>query len=288
MPRHHAALYTLTVRAGTQSAVVPLVASQAGRIAAHARVLVVLPALTWMGNTPVDDSGDGLPDTLRAGDSVSLARPMVDGLPNGFGEDAALLSYLNAEHLTYQLTTDVALTEGAGPVLADRGGVVFAPGEDFLPSGLESTLRGFVRGGGRVLALGTGSFGGSSHISGFPTAPRAEAPLVTGVDPFGATRGPITPTGGQLISELSDPLGLFVGATAFSGFGEYQPIQPPARTAAGSFSAAGIGNGAPAIVGFHYGGGTVVEVGLPGFAASLAHNSDSQQLLTNAWQLLAQ
>jgi hypothetical protein len=288
IPRHHPALYTLTVRAGTQSAVVPLVASQAGRTAAHARVLVVLPALTWMGNTPVDDSGDGLPDTLRAGDSVSLARPMVDGLPAGFGQDVALLSYLNAEHLSYQLTTDVALAEGAGPVLADRGGVVFAAGEDFLPAALESILRGFVRGGGRVLAIGTGSFSGSSHISGFPAAPRAQAPLLTGLDPFGARRGPITPTGGQLISELSDPLSLFVGATAFSGFGEYQPIQPPAGTAAGSVSAAGIGSGAPAIVAFHYGGGTVIEVGLPGFASSLAHYSDSQQLLTNAWQLLAQ
>jgi len=288
LPRRRSGLYTLTVRAGTQSAVVPLVASQSGAAGAHARVLVVLPLLTWMGDTPVDDSGDGLPDTLKAGDAVSLSRPLVDGLPDGFGDDAALLEYLDAEHLSYQLTTDVALAEGLGPSLADRGGVVFPAGENFLPAALSSTLRGFVRGGGRVLVLGTDTFSGTSHITGFPAAPRAGTPTLTTADPFGATRGPMTPTGGQLISELTDPLELFQGATEFSGFGDYQPISPSKSASKDPVSTAGIGSGAPAIVAFRYGSGTVVEVGLPGFGASIAHNSDSQELLNNAWQLLSQ
>lgn len=287
MPRHRAGLYTLAVRAGTQSASVPLVASQAGAAAAHARVLVVLPMLTWMGDTPVDDSGDGLPATLRAGDAVSLARPLVDGLPAGFGGDAALLRYLSAQHLSYQLTTDVALSEGTGPSLADRGGVVFPTGESFLPAGLESTLRGFVRGGGRVLALGTGSFSGISRLSGFPAAPQAGAPQQTPADPFGARRGPVTPTGGELISATGDDFALFSNAGEFSGFNQYQPIAPPAGALHGAISVAGIGSGAPAIVAFRYGGGTVIEVGLPGLAASLANNADAQQLLANAWQILS-
>jgi hypothetical protein len=286
-PRRRAGLYTLVVRAGTQSASVPLVTSQAGVAAAHARVLVVLPMLTWMGDTPVDDSGDGLPATLRAGDAVSLARPMVDGLPAGFGEDAALLRYLSAQHLSYQLTTDVALSEGTGPSLADRGGVVFPTGESFLPAGLESTLRGFVRGGGRVLALGTGSFSGISRLSGFPLAPHAGVPQQTPVDPFGARRGPVTPTGGELISATGDDFALFSNAGEFSGFNQYQPVAPPARAAHGAISVAGIGSGAPAIVAFRYGRGTVIEVGLPGLAASLANNADAQQLLANAWQILS-
>jgi len=294
MPRHHAGLYSLTVSSGTQSQTVPLGASQAGKAAAHARVLVVLPMLTWMGNTPVDDSGDGLPDTLRAGNSVSLARPLVDGPPAGFGPDVRLLAYLRAHRLSYQLTTDVALAESRGPSLADRGGVILPEGENFLPAELEPTLRGFVRGGGRVLVLGTGELSGTSKITGFPSSPRAAAPQLTLADLFGAVRGPITPTGGELISVVSDPLNLFSGASSFSGFGQYQPIRPPAgghsgsASAASSVSAAGIGTGAPAIVGFHYGSGTVIEVGLPGFVASLANNADSQQLLTNAWQLLSQ
>jgi hypothetical protein len=288
MPRHRAALYSLTVASGTQSQTVPLVASQAGAAAAHARVLVVLPMLTWMGNTPVDDSGDGLPDTLRAGNSVSLARPLVDGPPDGFGADGRLLAYLTAHHLSYQLTTDVALAEDQGPSLADRGGVIFPEGANFLPAALEPILRGFVRGGGRALVLGTNEFSGVSQISGFPASPRAAAPQLTLTDLFGAGRGPITPTGGELISVVTDPLNLFSNASSFSGFGQFQPIRAPADVKSGSVSAAGIGSGGPAIVGFHYGSGTVIEVGLPGFATSLANNSDSQQLLINAWQLLAQ
>ena len=61
MPRRQTGLYTLVVRSGSHSAAVPLVASQAGRAASMARVLVVLPMLTWIGNSPVDDTGDGLP-----------------------------------------------------------------------------------------------------------------------------------------------------------------------------------------------------------------------------------
>lgn len=285
MPRRRASLYTLVVRAGTQSAVVPLVASRAGRAATRARVLVVLPMLTWMGNTPVDDTGDGLPDTLRAGDAVSLQRPLVDGPPLSLGADAALLSYLDSHHLGYQLTTDVALAEGHGPSLVGRWGVVFADGEHFLPASLRAPLSGFVGSGGRVLALGTGTFQGVSRISGFPTATRASAPARTRTDLFGAQRGPITPTGGQLISELSDAVGLFNGPIAFGGFSQYQPIQPPAGA---GVSAAGIANATPAIVAFHRGSGSgiVIEVGLPDFGGSLAHNLDSQALLNSAWHLL--
>jgi hypothetical protein len=289
MPRRRAGLYTLTVNAGAQSAAVPLVASQAGAAAAHARVLVVLPMLTWMGDTPVDDSGDGLPDTLRAGNDVSLARPLVDGPPAGFGADAGLLSYLSAHDLGFQLTTDVALAEGVGPSLADRGGVVFPEGENFLPAELEPTLRGFVRGGGRALVLGTRALSAVSHISGFPATPRAGAPVTITADPFGARRGQLTPTGGELISSVrDDALSLFHDAGEYGGFSRYQPISPPSGTPAADVSAIGIGSATPAIVGFHDGSGTVVEVGLSGFAASLAHNPDASSLLSNVWSLLSQ
>ena len=52
------------------------------RAAAH--VLVVLPALTWQGANPVDDNGDGLPDTLTTGD-VDRPRPAAGRrTPAGF------------------------------------------------------------------------------------------------------------------------------------------------------------------------------------------------------------
>ncbi len=287
MPRHRAGLYTLVVRTGTQSAAVPLVASLAGRAGGRARVLVVMPMLSWMGDTPVDDSGDGLPDTLRAGDSVSLDRPLVNGPPASLGADATLLNYLDALHFRYQLTTDVALAESYGPSLVNRWGVLFPDGEDFVPAQLVSGpngVGGFVKAGGRVLMLGTGAFRGSSRVTNFPSAAQASAPVASAVDPFGARRGSITPTNGELITELTDSLDLFTGAIAFSGFGQYQPIQPPSGA---TISAAGVANGTPAIIAFHDGSGTVMEVGLPNFGSSLAHDVDSQELVTNVWHVLA-
>lgn len=206
------------------------------------------------------------------------------GLPGSFADDAALLNYLDSRHLKYQLTTDVALAEGHGPSLVDRWGVLFPGGEQFLPASLKPTLDGFVRGGGRVAVIGTGSFRGLTSIANFPAAPGASAPIYSQVDPFGAQHGSITPTNGELITELTDALGLFNGAVAFSGFSHYQPIQPPSGA---TISAAGIADGMPAIIGFRHGTGIVIEVGLPGFAASLAHDYDSQQLLANAWHMLA-
>lgn len=287
MPRHEAGLYTLVVRSGSQSAAVPLVASKAGRAASRARVLVVLPMLTWIGNSPVDDTGDGLPDTLSTGDAVSLDRPLVHGPPRSLIGDARLLDYLNARHMSYQLTTDVALSENEGPSLTDRWGVVLPEGTDFLPASLADHNQGlpaFVRGGGRVLALGTGTLMGTSAISGYPANPRASAPTKPKTDLFGATRGPLTGTHTELITELADDLHLFGDVVAFNGYSHYQPIEPPAGV---GVSAAGIASGSPAIVGFPVGSGTVVEVGLPNFGASLAHDVDSQELLGNVWQLLA-
>jgi hypothetical protein len=295
MPRRQAGLYTLVVRSATQSAAVPLVASRAGAAAAHAPVLVVLPMLSWIGNSPVDDSGNGLPDTLRHGDAVLLNRPLVDGPPGSLGADGALLAYLDSQHLSYQLTTDVALAEGKGPSLIGRSGLLFPDGSNFLPGPLAGGvggLPGFVRAGGRVLTLGTGTFEAISRLRVSPAAAsasaatiRAAAPIFSSADPFGAQRGPITPTGGQLITDLTDRLGLFGPGLTFSGFSQYQPITPPGSTTA--VSEAGISDQSAAIVGFSYGSGMVIEVGLPNFGLSLAHDLDSQELLYNAWHLLS-
>lgn len=143
-------LYELALRSATGSAEVPIVAG-APR---HARVLVVLPALTWQGLNPVDDTGDGLPGTLIAGGPIALNRPLVDGLPAGFTDEAGLLAYLEASHRAYELTTDLALIAGTGPGLAGHAAVVLAGNERWLPASLLSALRSYVNGGGRILNLG--------------------------------------------------------------------------------------------------------------------------------------
>lgn len=189
LPKNNAGLYTLTLSAGQYSTAVPLVASATGARAARGRVgqvLVVLPMLTWQGQNPVDDTGDGLPDTLTAGDPIPLERPLAMALPLSFHQDSALLAYLNSQHYHYQLTTDIALAEGVGPSLSDGEGLALAGSETWLPSSLVSILKGFVQGGGSVLSLGTDSLTGSSVISGYPANPAASAPRRTPADLFGA------------------------------------------------------------------------------------------------------
>jgi hypothetical protein len=185
LPKGNAALYTLTISAGQYSAAVPLVASATGARAARARVLVVLPMLTWQGQNPVDDTGDGVPDTLSAGDRISLERPLAEYLPLGFKQDSALISYLGSRHYRYQLTTDVALAQEAGPSLTSYSGVVLAGSETWLPRPLISALRGFLSGGGNVLSLGADALTGSSQISGDPAHPAASRPTPIPADLFG-------------------------------------------------------------------------------------------------------
>ncbi len=159
-------------------------------------MLVVLPMLTWIGNTPVDDTGDGLADTLDAGSAVQLNRPLVDGPPASVADDAALLPTCDQRPRTFQLTTDVALAEGHGPSLVDRWGVLFPDGED-LPAGDagERASRGFVRGGGaRARARHRHASRAPARSAAIPADPQAAAPVTTKTDLFGAQRGPLTST----------------------------------------------------------------------------------------------
>jgi hypothetical protein len=256
-------------------------------------VLVVLPMLDWIGQSLVDDSGDGLPDTLSAGDAVTLDRPLIagsgaEGPLTLIRDDAALLRYLRSAHLHYQLTTDLALSEQEGPSLVDRWGVLLPDGSAYLPTSgspkyaLPARLVDFVKGGGRVLALGTGTLAGTSRVAGVDA--RAAAPVRTRTDIFGAQRGPAASTDGDLITDLADPLRLFADLPAITGFSRYQPIEPPAGVLA---SAMGIAERSAAIVAFPDGSGRVIEVGLPNFGASLANNVNSQELMSSVWPLLA-
>lgn len=280
-------LYELSLASGIHRTAVPLVASAVGRRAA-AKVLVVLPALTWQGENPVDDTGDGLPTTLAAGEQIDVDRPFTDGLPPGLPGEIALLRYLASQHDSYQLTTDIALALGIGPSLSARSGVILDGSLAWLPSSLGVVLRTFVESGGRVVAIGTDSMQATAplRLGSASTGPTAGPPEPDrlGVDPFGARHGSLVPHTGELITVLDDQLGIFGSLPAVSGFSSYQPIYPPSKAAT---SEAGIAEGIPAIAGFRLGHGSVVEVGLPGFGSSLAGNVDAQELVSNLWRQLS-
>ncbi len=275
-------LYALTLAShtagGAHRTTVPLVASAVGARAA-AKVLVVLPALTWQGANATDDDSDGLIDTLADGSQIDLERPLVAGLPAGLNDEAALLRFLDSEGLRYDLTTDVALAEGVGPSLRDRSGVLLDGTFTWLPTQLEATLRRFVAAGGGAFADGIHSLQSAAEISDGTDGPIAGPAQTLSVDPFGVRHGDVSPAYGEPILELTDALGIFSTAAALE-FPRYQVLTPPSRRVA---SAAGVADSAVSIIGFHLGSGTVVEAGLPDFGSSLAGDVDSGELLSRVW-----
>jgi len=279
-----AGLYELSLSSGAHQTTVPVIAgAHAGQRSAS--ILVVLPALTWQGENPGDEDGDGLPDTLSAGGPIELQRPLANGLPVGFAGEAGLIAYLDRAHLPYDLTTDLGLIDGLGPALSGHRGVVLAGSERWLPSPLSSALRSYVQGGGHVLSLGIDSLRRGVTVQGGraldPTQPQA-------ADAFGARAGPVVTGSSELITEAKDGLGIFSHTSgALAGFRDYQPIASVAPPAQPIASAAGTSASTAAIAGYRLGGGTVVEVGLGGFGSSLAANIDSQELIGRLWAVLS-
>ncbi len=286
LPGNRAAIYGVALQSDSHDTVVPVVASATGR-AAFTRILLVLPALSWQGTNPVDDTGDGLPSTLTSGDRISLSRPLAAGLPQGLSAEQALISYLDRNRLYYQLTTDVGLADGVGPRLAGHTGVLLDGSLAWLPSNLTSALSGYARAGGSVLSVGVDSMQSEAPLHGSGGAQMAGPPERLSADPFGAHHGSVSSIRGSLITVLSDRLRIFGNTVAFPGFDTGQAINPPSGTAGSAVSAAGVAAGQSNITGFQDGRGKVVEVGLPGFATSLAHNVDAQELLARLWKLLS-
>jgi hypothetical protein len=287
LPRGNAALYELAIRSGAYRVEVPLMARASPP--RHGGILVVLPALTWQGENPQDDDGDGLPDTLDAGDPVQVNRVLGPTPPAGFGDEAALLAYLDQAHLPYDLTTDVALIDGSGPQLTGHSGVVLAGSERWLPNSLATSLRSYVQGGGRVLSLGSDSLRRGVTVQLTAQGPRAVNPTAPGaIDALAARPGPVVARGSAEILVIRDNLGIFSTTSgAFPGFGSYESIPSTSPPAGPIASAAGTTDTAPAIVGYRLAHGIVVEVGLPGFGLSLARSVDTQELTRRLWTILS-
>jgi flagellar hook capping protein FlgD/N,N-dimethylformamidase beta subunit-like protein len=283
MPGGGPGLYELALRRGAHRTVVPLVAN-ARHGAGRAKVLVVLPALTWQGVNPVDDDNDGIPNTLTAGQPIRLTRPLVDGLPAGFAGEAALISHLRSAHLPFDLTTDLGLLQHVGPALSGHSGIVLAGDERWLPESFGSTLSTFVEQGGHVLSLGIDSLRRTVTVSGDQALDPGSAHAT---DFLLAKPGRLVSAHGALILVDKDGLNIFRGTSgALRGYGSYQPILSVAAPAA-IVSAAGASNAEPSVVGYRLGHGVVVDIGLPGFASSLRHNLDASELLASVWGLLS-
>lgn len=284
LPHGAPGLYILTVRSGTNRTSVPLIASAPASIHPP-RILVVLPALTWQGANPVDDvgssvyDGDGLPNTLSGDIPIPLiGRVFANGLPAGLPDIEGLLAFLDKDRQPYDLTTDLALADNHGPALDHYKGVVLAGNEVWLPHSLQVELRAYAQGGGNVLSLGIGSLLRSVTLRNDAALDPSAA---ASIDTLGAKPGPLQRVNG-LLAFTKDDLGIFSNGGTFQGYSEYQPFTVPG----GPSSEAGTTTNAPAIVGYHLGRGTVVQIGLVGFGSSLRTNVDAQTLILRLWQVL--
>ena len=226
----------------------------------------------------------GSPTRCRPASRCGCSAPLLDAPAPGFADESALIAYLHRAHLRFDLTTDLALIDGTGPSLSHYSGVVLAGDERWLPAAAGASLSTYVQQGGRVLSLGIGALQRSVTVRGGqaldPRPPRR-------VDVLDARPLPVRRTHGALLLVQRDRLGIFgSGVTALSGYPTYQPfgpMRPPARL----LSAAGVSNRSPAVIGYRLGHGDVVDIGLPGFASSLAHEIEARELLGRVWSRLS-
>jgi hypothetical protein len=156
-PRGPSGAFLLTLRAGRQTTTVPFLVQSQQR----SKILVVVPAITWLGTDLVDDPPfDGLPNTLTDGGVVHWPRVFSDqthppGMPAGFAADVApLLVFLDRHGITYDLTSDLDLDESSNPRASDRPGVLLAGPERWVTRALAGRLRRYVEDGGRLAYFG--------------------------------------------------------------------------------------------------------------------------------------
>jgi hypothetical protein len=285
-PRGKSGLYLFEVRTRTRRTATPLVV-QARR---PRDVLVVLPVTTWQGRNPVDDDGDGRADTLNAGlPTQVLGRPYVkDGIPEQVRRnEALLLAQLDRDGRRYDLTTDVALARGEGPPLDGHRGVIVAGDARWLDGRVARRLRGFVRGGGNLLSVGTQSL--RRNVTLTPAGRAITPTLPTQRDLFGARLRPVArPPVPVTIVNVADEIDLFAGTTGqFAGIKAFeQTLDVRGGSAAIAAAAATQDGERQVIVAARFGDGLVIRPGLPDFSASLRDNAELAELLDHMWTLL--
>jgi hypothetical protein len=276
-------LYLVRVQAAGHRALTPLVVRQHNQKG----VLVVLPAMTWQGLNQWDDDNDGFANLLSAGNSVRIDRPFAHGLPPaGLGEQVIpLLRFLQREHVSYELTTDLALARGEGPRIGHRPGVLFAGDETWLTDKVDLQLRDYVEGGGKVASFGTDSFRrivslGADTLQD-PTEPER-------VNVFGEQTSETRIEKAPMVVNPGSELGLLSGTGGF--FGLFQDFEQQDRLVGGAqvLESAGRDPKHPAFVAYKLGNGFVVRVGTPEWASKLAVDPELSDVTRRIWVFLSQ
>jgi flagellar hook assembly protein FlgD len=262
LPDGPATAFVLTVRtrAAAARAVVPVAAPRARP------VLVVLPALTWQGRNDVDDTGDGLPDSLARKRDARVQRSFAGGrLPVGFKQsEAMLLAYLDRQQLRYELTTDLALARAGGAPLNEHEGVIFAGDVRWLPEALGDRLQGFVRGGGRVFSTGIDSLNRTMALG----AEMMSSPSERSGRDFLTAEVAQPVSGSTALTAQTDEINLFAGTAG--SLGSWDGWEETGDVGPGRLVATAVEDGgANVFVAYRLGRGLVIRPGVRGWNAAL-------------------
>ncbi|HWH95215.1 MAG TPA: N,N-dimethylformamidase beta subunit family domain-containing protein, partial [Baekduia sp.] len=295
-PGGKSGLYVFTAHTATRATrvVFPVQARRpvAGTAAKPRGVLVLLPYVTWQGRNPVDDDGDGAPNTLDLGGPVRPQRIMAgDGLPAGFAEqEGPLLQWLDREGKRYDITTDFALSAGTGPALTGHHGVLIPGDARWLPTRVRVALRAFVKAGGTVVSTGTDSLRRSVGLDAKQRLARPSPRKPT--DLFGARLAPLVTkttnleifTNDVKLDLFQNGNGLFPDVPAWEAterVGEEADLLSNAVTQSAEAKSV--------IVAARFGKGLVIRPGFPSFAQRVAANSDpaTSALMARMWTLLS-
>jgi hypothetical protein len=295
-PTGPSGVYLLELRSGRWHTTVPFLVQAEKR----SSVLVVVPAVTWLGTDKVDDRPfDGLPNTLNDGGSVRWPRAFVgdDGLPDGWAELAPLLVFLDRERIRYDITSDLDLDLTRNPRASDRPGVLFAGSERWITRTLSKRLRRYVTDGGRVALFGSDTMRRGVQLRVYEaedsgTLSRATQP--TSTDPFGERIGKVrTLAAPATLSQFEggSGYGLMEGANDLPDFKVLeesalaqgkanlasvgQPLTPEEEAASVS-SGKSPREIRPALAATQLGKGVVIRVGLPEWTSKLGDSNVSQ------------
>lgn len=253
------------------------------------KVLVVLPAITWQGRNPVDDDGDGWPNTLTHGLPVRKERVLADGLPEDLVTRVApLLISLDRAGLRYDLTTDLALASDVGPRLEGHTGVVLAGDTRWLPADTQKALVRFVRRGGKLASFGVESLRRQVRLTKTSIVDPTEA---SRTDAFGATLRPLASEPDTTLTIFDDQINLFAGDVyggtgVFSGYDVFEETASVGDDAEIVASAA-TDDGRQVIVAERLGEGLVIRFGLPQLLERLGSPGNETELVRRTWTLLS-
>ena len=301
-PAGNSGVYILNLAAGTHTTRIPILVQSRQR----ARMLVVVPTMTWTGSQPVDEDHDGVLNTFATGAPINWPRVQPYDLPADLLENVApVLRLLDRARVKYDLTSDLDLALSRSPRASDRPGVLLLGAERWIPRGYARRLRQYVLDGGRLGTIGVDALrrGITLRANASASAGRLLRPTQpSDTDPFGVRYQPLRHTDSPVTLTLiggDASYGLLEGSDGtLSGFSALEETDPPENGHGRLLAALGVETPAsadagdvpeqlpdelrPALAATELGKGVMIRVGLPEWGRRLGDREVAQITLNIA------